>query len=159
MPEKHEPRLGCLVAHSSIGSDRVINGNELPAAKLREDGNPHQQDNYPLTHTHSQIGSVRIGARASIASVSSVADGRVSSALSVSLWTLCWRSKRSTRLLSQVNTSPLSERERERKIKRVWSGLTDVKTEVKCFRRQKGRENGSRGSQQGTVSWRRSETS
>lgn len=121
MPEKWELRHGCLVAYSSIRTDRVIKGNELPAAKLVQDRNPHQQDK--TIHTHLEIGWVdHMGVCASMPSVSSLVDGRVSSALSVSPRSLCWRSKRSTRLLSQVNTTLLSDWKREWKIKSLkWS--------------------------------------
>lgn len=49
MPEKRVLRRGCLVAHGSIRTDRVINGNELPAAKLREDATIHMQT---AVHVH-----------------------------------------------------------------------------------------------------------
>lgn len=42
MLEKQAHSRGCLVAHGSIRTDRVINGNELPAAKLREDATTAQ---------------------------------------------------------------------------------------------------------------------
>lgn len=134
MPEKRELSHGCLVAYSSIRTDRVIKGSELPAAKLMQDRNRHQRDKSIHTHTrtHLQIGWVdHMGVCASIPSVSSLVDGRVSSALSVSLRSLCWRSKRSTRLLSQVNTTLLSDWKREWKIKSLkWSDRSKKRGKV-----------------------------